>query len=152
MRSLPALLVSAFILTPLLAQNGTAVLAGRVTDPAGLGVAHAQVQATQRSTGAVRTTLSTLEGFYRFDLLPPGDYSIRITVSGFKTVQDDNVHLQVAQSSEFNTTLVLGSTTESVQVEATVSPLLEDNTTIEYEVTSQPDEEKTLSNTAHYTW
>jgi hypothetical protein len=123
-RTLPYWLMLSCLIAPLYAQNETSVLSGRVTDPSGLGVAHANVRLTQQSTNAVRETVSTQEGFYRFDLLPPGDYAIRVTVPGFKTFDDDRIHLQVAQSSLLNAALTVGATAESIQVNAAVSPLV----------------------------
>ena len=117
-------LILASFAVALNAQNETAVLAGRITDPSGLGAANAAIRLTQQSTGAVRETVSTAEGFYRFDLLPPGDYSIRVTAPGFKTFDDDRIHLQVAQSSLLDASLTVGATSESVEVEANVSPLV----------------------------
>jgi protocatechuate 3,4-dioxygenase beta subunit len=63
----------------LLAQNDTAVLSGRVTDPSGLGVSNAQIRLTRQSTASVRETVAKVEGEYRIDLLEPGDYPIRVT-------------------------------------------------------------------------
>jgi Carboxypeptidase regulatory-like domain/TonB dependent receptor len=108
----------------LFAQSETAVLTGRVTDPGGLGVTSAQVRLTDNSTGAARTASTIPGGFYRFDLLPPGDYSISVTVAGFKTFQDSKIHLEVARVSSLDIPLTLGAVTESVQVDATVSPLV----------------------------
>ena len=108
---------------PLLAQNETASLAGRVVDPSGLGVPGAEIRLTRRATGAVRETKSTTSGEYRFDLLDPGDYTIRVTAAGFKILEDSNIHLQVAQSSQFDAPLAVGAVTEQVVVEAGVSTL-----------------------------
>jgi Carboxypeptidase regulatory-like domain/TonB dependent receptor len=108
----------------LLAQNETAVLTGRVLDPSGSGVARAQLRLTGKATGAVRTSLSAEGGFYRFDLLPPGDYSIQATADGFKQYDDNSVHLDVARSSSLDIRLVLGAVAESVEVNAEVSPLV----------------------------
>ena len=105
------------------AQNETAVLTGRVLDPAGLGVARAQLRLTEKTTGAVRTFVTVDGGFYRFDLLPPGDYSVRATADGFKAFDDLNVHLDVARSSSLDVRLILGAVADSVEVNADVSPL-----------------------------
>src|SRR3974377_2599383 len=78
-------------------QNETAVLAGPVLDPSGSGIPHAQVRLTETSNGAVRTVVSSTDGFYRFDLLAPGNYSIHATVEGFKTFEDSSLHLDVAR-------------------------------------------------------
>jgi hypothetical protein len=107
-----------------LAQNDTAVLAGRVLDPAGLGVSGATMRLTAISTGATRTVTSDHEGLYRFDLLPPGDYSLQVTAPGFKVYDNPKIHLQVAQSSLLNASLVVGTVNESVQVDSEVSPLV----------------------------
>ena len=105
-------------------QNENATLTGRVTDPTGLGVSNADVVLTERATGAARSTKTAVEGIYRFDLLPPGDYSIKVTASGFKTFEDTRVHLDVAMSASLDVPLVLGSVSESVEVNAEVSPLV----------------------------
>ena len=107
----------------LFAQNDTAVLSGRVTDPTGLGVAGAQLTVTSKATGAIRSTTTLTEGLYRFDLLQPGDYGIKVTAAGFKTFEDQGLHLQVAQSSSFDIPLTLGAVTEAVEVTSQVSAL-----------------------------
>ena len=104
------------------AQNETAVLAGRVKDPSGLGVPNAHLRLTRQSTGAARDALSSSQGEYRIDLLEPGDYAIQVTAPGFKTFEDSKIHLQVAQTSQFDVPLALGATSEVVSVEAEVSP------------------------------
>ena len=49
--------------------TASGTIQGTVTDPSGAVVVGAQVQATQRSTGTVRTTSSSDSGSFRFDLL-----------------------------------------------------------------------------------
>jgi hypothetical protein len=120
---LSGLIATSLLASALFAQNDAAVLSGRVTDPAGLGVAGAQLTLTATATGSVRSTSSLTGGIYRFDLLQPGDYAIKATVAGFKTFEDQNLHLQVAQSSSFDIPLTLGAVSESVQVNSQVSPL-----------------------------
>jgi len=106
------------------AQNETAVLTGRVVDPGGLGVAGAQITLTDQSIGAIRKGVTLAGGVYRFDLLPPGDYSIRVTASGFKTVEDSRIHLEVAKSASLDISLAIGAVAESVEVNVEVSPLV----------------------------
>src|SRR5271165_1264666 len=91
------------------AQNETAVLAGQVTDPSGSAVPNAQVSLVSDATGAARNAVTSPSGEYRFDLLEPGDYSLRVTVNGFRVWETPKLHLQVAQTSQFNLALVLGS-------------------------------------------
>lgn len=107
----------------LLAQNDSASLSGRVLDPSGLGIAAAQLTLVAKATGARRTSTSQAGGVYRIDLLPPGDYSLNVTAPGFKVFDDQNLHLQVAQSSSFDISMTLGAVTESVEVSSQVSQL-----------------------------
>ena len=107
----------------LLAQNDTASLSGRVLDPAGLGIAAAQLTLTSKSTGAARASIAQTGGIYHLDLLPPGDYTLKVIAPGFKTLEDGNLHLQVAQASSFDITLTLGAVSEAVQVTSEVSQL-----------------------------
>jgi len=116
-------LASSLCACALLAQNETAVLAGRVTDPSGLGVPNAHIRLTRKSTEATREILSSAQGEYRIDLLDPGDYSLQVTVPGFKTFEDSKIHLQVAVVSQFDVPLTVGTTSEAVTVESEVSPL-----------------------------
>jgi len=120
-----ALLIVSAILFPsvLLAQNDTAVLSGRVSDPSGLGVPGAELRLTRQSTGAVRETLSAFDGGYRIELIEPGDYSLRVAANGFKTQEYTAIHLQVAQASQLNVALTVGIVAEHVSVTETVSPL-----------------------------
>ena len=118
------LLLSAILFTSvLLAQNDTAVLSGRVLDPSGLGVPGASVRLTRQSTGAIRETLTAIDGAYRVELIEPGDYSLHVAANGFKTQDYSAIHLQVAQSSQLTVALAVGIVTEHVSVTETVSPL-----------------------------
>jgi len=118
------LLLSAILFSNvLLAQNDTAVLSGRVLDPSGLGVPGAHVRLTKQSTGAIRETLTTIDGAYRVELIEPGDYSLHVAANGFKTQEYNAIHLQVAQSSQLTVALAVGIVSEHVSVTETVSPL-----------------------------
>jgi Carboxypeptidase regulatory-like domain/TonB dependent receptor len=117
--------VLALLLCPafLLAQTDTGSLSGIITDPASAAINRASVQLRNAATGATRTTLSATDGSYRFTLLAPGKYEITVEAAGFKKFVDASVHLQVAQQSQLDIPMQLGSTSESIQVEAAVSML-----------------------------
>ncbi|HYA17719.1 MAG TPA: TonB-dependent receptor [Bryobacteraceae bacterium] len=120
---LTRLFVVTLFATALFAQNETAVLAGRVTDPSGAGVPHGKVTLSSRATGASREVETSQSGEYRFDLIEPGDYAIRVSAGGFKTFEDTALHLQVAQASELDVHMEIGSVSEQVEVTAEVSML-----------------------------
>jgi hypothetical protein len=118
-----SLLSVAFLSSTLLAQNEDSVLTGRVVDPSGAGVAGAAIRLTENSTGAVRERRSIEDGLYRFDLLPPGGYSIHVTAQGFQTFEDSNLQLEVARTSTFDVPLTLGAVTQTILVQSEVSPM-----------------------------
>ena len=105
------------------AQSETSVLSGRVTDPSGLAVPGAVIRLTRQSTAAVRDTVTDVTGNYRFDLLEPGEYSLRVTAAGFKTFDATAIHLQVALASQLDASLSVGAVEEEVSVQADVSPV-----------------------------
>jgi hypothetical protein len=67
-------------------QQITGSVTGTVTDPAGATVSGAQVRLTNIGTGAVATTTSDASGNFQFLLLPPGNYSLQVSNTGFKSL------------------------------------------------------------------
>ena len=59
-------------------SSGTGALTGTIKDPSGAVVPSASVTLTSADTGAVRTTMTAADGTYRFSLLPPGNYRVKI--------------------------------------------------------------------------
>lgn len=107
----------------LLAQSGTATLAGRVTDPQGNVVPGASVTLTNTATAAPRTVVTNESGLYQFNALPPGVYDLTIELSGFKIVKFQNVELRVDSPVRQDVKLEVGQLTESVTVQGE-SPVL----------------------------
>src|SRR5947209_7128915 len=94
MRFLSATLLLVWSVTATLqAQVTTADVIGRVTDPAGAIVANAKVTLVNVGTNIDRTTQANESGDYLFNLLPPGQYSIRIESAGFKIYNVANLLL-----------------------------------------------------------
>src|SRR5207237_3058531 len=56
---------------------------GRVLDPNGAVVPNATVTANNQATGLEKTATTDGEGNYRFILLPPGAYTVRVQAKGF---------------------------------------------------------------------
>src|SRR3954463_9526484 len=81
---------------------------GTVYDKSQAIVVGAQVTATNQATGASRTSTSSDSGGFRFDLLPAGKYSVRVSKSGFATLSQ-NVELLVGQTASANAILTPGS-------------------------------------------
>jgi len=116
------------------AQLITANLQGVVTDSSGAVVAGASITASDSETGVQRTTTTNADGFYRFNLLPRGQYEVQAQKSGFAaerlkvtlTVGDTitaNLVLKVAGSAEHVnvTSLATQVDTSTSQIEQPVS-------------------------------
>lgn len=120
-RMIPA---AAFLWTSLFLANASlygqatasAVLEGTVLDASQAAVSGAQVTVINKDTGASRTMMSGSTGLYQFDLLPPGNYQIKVSMQGFKTATAESVELLVGKTSTFNFTLHPGEVSELVTV------------------------------------
>ena len=63
---------------PCLGQAGKATLSGEISDPAGLPVVRAQVNAEEQATNALFSTISDERGEYRLLGLLPGEYVLTV--------------------------------------------------------------------------
>ena len=101
------------------AQNITGSISGTVTDPTGLPIADAGVTLTRTSTMAQREMRSDIRGDFVFGALTPGEYSITVKQSGFKTVEKSSIMLTASETlSVGQLTLQLGDVSEKLTVEA----------------------------------
>lgn len=81
-------LLSIFFATALFADDLDHIsIEGSISDAAQQRVVNARLIIKATSTGQERTTTSDAEGRYRFAKLLPGEYELRVEVSGFRTVQ-----------------------------------------------------------------
>jgi Carboxypeptidase regulatory-like domain len=94
------------------------VISGTISDPTGASVPDATVTATEASTGQVRTALSGQDGHYVLNAMKPSTYVIGVDQAGFKKFTQTGVVLLASQSLTVNIPLVVGSTSESVNVSA----------------------------------
>jgi len=115
------------IALPVIAQESRGSLAGLVIDPTGSRVGAAAVTATNTSTGVVYRTETNISGAYTLPFLPPGEYSLKVTATGFKTFERSPILIQVQSKIDVDATLELGSVGEVVEVRGE-APLLEAGT------------------------
>src|SRR5215472_1257448 len=130
MRLANLLLLTLVLAAVLSGQTDTAGLIGLITDPSGAAVAGAKVKLQSRATGAMREQTSNETGLYRFEILPPGEYELTVDAAGFKQFRDSGVRAPVAQISRLDAQLEVGSSSESVEVQAAVSPLNTETATL----------------------
>ncbi len=101
-----------------LAQNESATLSGRVSDPTGAAVAGAEVVLTNVETNVEQRTKTNSAGLYVFTGVRPGAYRVAAGSPGFKTLIKENLTLHVQDEIAENFSLSLGSVAETVTVNA----------------------------------
>lgn len=110
--------------THLRAQIDTGGLVGTVTDVSGAIVPGAKVAITNVATGIVATRTTTSTGQYVFGAVPPGTYSLKVSMSGFGDYSASGIVVHIQQTPTVNVVLKPGTTTETVTVTAT-TPLMQ---------------------------
>jgi hypothetical protein len=99
---------------------GTGALTGTITDSSGAVIPNVQVVLTSSETGQARTANTNAAGVYYFSLLPPGAYRVRISATGFRSVDIPNIQIAVTETPVLDRALDVGTQAESVLVEANV--------------------------------
>ena len=100
------------------AQSTNASITGRVTDPSKALIVGAKVAAVSSDTSFRYEAVTNDSGEYYLTNLPPGSYRIEIEKAGFKKLIKPDVTLHVQDAIELNFELTLGSTSETITVEA----------------------------------
>src|SRR3954466_1160311 len=103
---------------PLYAQAvQTSTLTGTVKDNSGGVLPGVTVTALSPSqVGGAQTSVTDSQGVYRFPALHPGIYQLETSLSGFKTVRQTGVTLQLGTTTTIDVTLAVASVSETVQV------------------------------------
>lgn len=123
------LLVAAVAVPKMMAQAATtADLLGTVTDPNGAVIPNARVSILNTDTQFTRWMNTTSAGDYSFTLLPPGNYTVRTELPGFKTGEENGVRLAAGDKLRVDVHLTPGAATETVTVNASSIPLLQTDT------------------------
>ena len=126
-RAIPVLGMSLLFLlvsVPAFPQGATARVLGTVTDASGAPISGATISITDIDIGATRSLTTDQAGEYNAPALRPGNKKIRAEYRGFKSVERENVRLEVGQEARIDFTLHPGAVTETVTVEVAV-PLVE---------------------------
>ena len=117
--------IAAIFQSPAFAQQGASIV-GNVADSSGAGVANATLTLTDQDTGVVSSTVvSDNTGSFSFlAVRAPGTYSISVQVRGFSRLEQKGIAVTQGERRSVGTlSLVVGSATESVTVQADVTPV-----------------------------
>src|SRR5262245_10951139 len=102
-------------------QITTGVIEGTITDASGGVVPGANVEARSLDTNQTRTRTTDAGGRFVFLQLPPGRYTVTVTLSGFATVVQEGVTLTVGQTLTLNHVMKPSSVAETVTVTGTAT-------------------------------
>src|SRR5262249_16277922 len=83
------------VFTGLVYAGVTARISGTVTDASGAAVVGATVTATNVDTGVAATQTTNGQGYYSFQDLSVGKYTIEVQQKGFKTTRRSDIILEV---------------------------------------------------------
>jgi outer membrane receptor protein involved in Fe transport len=109
-----ALLVAAM---PLLAQETTGHIAGRVTDASGTPLPGVSVEAVS-TRGQRLDVVTDSNGEYRFNALPPGVYSVTATLEGLEPASIKSLTVTLGTTQRADLTLRMSAVSETVTVTA----------------------------------
>ena len=104
--------------TPAHAQLSSAQINGTVRDSTGGIVPEAAIKLQNTETGAERATVSNTAGNYAFASIPPGNYTLEASRSGFSTTKIEPFTLLVNQTATLDFTLNVSAVQQSVTIEA----------------------------------
>jgi hypothetical protein len=110
-----ALLMFPLATSSVWAQTFTGGLRGAVKDAGGV-IPGATVSITNESNGQTRETVSNEVGQYDFTAVPPGVYTIRASLTGFKTYENKGVPIATQQFVTLDITLDVGQLQETITV------------------------------------
>src|SRR5438270_88961 len=121
-RLLPILIL---VTVPLAAQT-TGSISGHVTDTSGAAVPGVTVEATSSALQGTRVATSDINGLYRLPLLPPGNYKVTFTLTGFGQMRKGalvllgkDTALDAAVSPSMSESITVGSFSPPIDTSST---------------------------------
>jgi hypothetical protein len=118
LRQVVPLFVFALLVCGQLFAGVTASISGTVKDASGASVPGATVTATNTDTGVSETQTSNGQGYYSFQSLPLGKYTIEFQQKGFKAYRQTGLTLDVNSALLVDANLQVGQTSVVVEVSA----------------------------------
>ncbi len=119
-----ALLAAAFLSAlPATAQMSYGGVVGTVTDTTGAIVPGAKVVLKNTQTGAMQTAITGSAGNFSFVNLIPDTYQITVTKSGFQSLTQSGINVQVGGATRADVVLSVGNISQTVTVTASQAGL-----------------------------
>lgn len=132
-----ALLVAGVFVLQTAAQTVvTGDVVGTVTDPSSAVVAGATATLSSADVGYNQSVKTSSTGLYRFSLLKPGEYRIRVTQSGFRT-SEQSVTVGIGAVTTANIQLEVGQASEVIEVSGAAPLIQTENANLQTSLTLQ---------------
>src|SRR5579884_1700737 len=113
--------IAALVVIPTLCfpqDSSTGAIHGIVLDPSGRRIPGASIALVNSSTGLSYSQMSDAIGGFNFELLPPGDYSARVTANKMSPQVSPFLHVTLGEVTEINFKLQIAGAAENVTVSA----------------------------------
>ena len=139
MRTLTTLAACAIVLMGVHAygQLDTSTIRGTVTDSTGAVIPKVRVVITDTKTNRSFTTRTDSKGDFYAPSLAVSVYNIRFTMSGFRTTDLNGIVLHADETLAENAALVIGATTEMVEISANSVQVNTDDATLGTTITAE---------------
>ena len=108
----------------------TTSLVGTVSDTSGKVIPDARVTAVETGTLDTHTTTTNDQGYYTFEFVRVGNYSITLERPGFQKVTKTGIQVDINQIVRTDFTLSVGTVSQSVTVEAEAAAIKTDDATV----------------------
>ena len=129
-------LIAALTVLPIMSQGDRGQISGTVTDVTGAIVPGAQVTVVQKNTNTTFKAVTSSAGVYTVPALASGEYSVSISKDGFKIYTANNVPVTPGGSASVDVKLEVGTTSQSVEVNAATQMIQTDNARVSSTVSS----------------
>jgi hypothetical protein len=113
-----------FLSTCAFAQETTAGIQGVVRDPSGAVVPNATVEVSGPALIGTRKVQTDGAGNYRIAALAPGEYTMTVSATGFRTSKQGGIDLAVGRMPNLDVQLEVGAVAETVEVSG-AAPLVD---------------------------
>jgi len=130
------IVLAAVSATALWSQGDRGVITGTVVDTTGAVIPVAMVTAIQKSTNTSFKTTTSTSGDFTVTSLPVGEYQLRVERPGFKSSLTDNVIVAAGGTVRVDTTLHLGETQQTIEVQASSQLVQTENARVSTTVSS----------------
>ena len=119
------------------AQEANGRIIGTVYDQQGAVMPGVQITVTNTATDVTRKTVTDHDGYFQVLELPIGNYRVGAQQKGFQTVASDAQKLLIGQSRRIDLKMPVGTTTQTLNVEASGGAVETVNSTLGQSVTSR---------------